>query len=365
MMNLSSMKPPQRVLLIATRRIGDVLLTTPLLHSLRQAWPQAEIDVLVFRNTDGVLRGNPDIHQIITVPEHPGFWHHCKLFLRLFRRYDLALSTLTGDKPTVYAWVAGKRRIGLLTTEPKQRWKQRLLNQWVTFDNLDTHTVLMNLQLAQSLGIPPSYAVRASWTPQNAAQLAAIMPFDIDAEDYAVLHVYPKFAYKTWHAQGWQDLALWLHARGMRVVLTGSHAADELAYVADIFRTLPSSAVNVAGKLSLAESACLLQGAKIYVGPDTVMTHLAAAVGTPTVALFGPSNPVKWGPWPHGYTSPRNPYQLRGTQQVEKVILVQGAGECVPCMEEGCERHIQSLSACLQTMPSQKVIAAAQTLLEN
>lgn len=359
------MKPPQRILLIATRRIGDVLLTTPLLHSLRLAWPRAEIDVLVFRNTDGVLRGNPDIQQIITVPEHPGFWQHAKLFLRLFRRYDLAVSTLTGDKPTLYAWVAGKQRIGLLALERKQRWKQRLLNQWVDFDNLETHTVLMNLKLAEALGVTPSYPVVAAWTPQNAAQLAAIMPFDINAEDYAALHVYPKFAYKTWHAQGWQDLAQWLHARGLRVVLTGSHAADELAYVADICRALPSNAVNVAGKLSLAESACLLQRAKIYVGPDTVMTHMAAALGTPTVALFGPSNPVKWGPWPQGYTGPCNPYQRRGTQQVEKVILLQGAGECVPCMEEGCERHIRSLSACLQTLPSQAVIAAAQTLLDN
>ena len=364
-MSLPSMKPPQRVLLIATRRIGDVLLTTPLLHSLRLAWPQAEIDVLVFRNTDGVLRGNPDAHQIVTVPEHPGFWQHLKLFLRLFRRYDLAVSTLTGDKPTLYAWVAGKHRIGLLSPERKQRWKQRLLNQWVDFDNLETHTVLMNLKLAEALGIAPSYPVVAAWTPQNAAQLSAILPFDMDTEDYAVLHVYPKFAYKTWHAQGWQELAQWLHTRGLRVVLTGSNAVDELAYVAEIFNTLPSNAVNVAGQLNLAESACLLQSAKIYVGPDTVMTHIAAAVGAPTVALFGPSNPVKWGPWPHGYTKSHNPYQLRGNQQVEQVILLQGAGECVPCMEEGCERHIRSLSACLQNMPSKKVIAAVQTLLEN
>ena len=359
------MKPPQRVLLIATRRIGDVLLTTPLLHSLRLAWPQAKIDVLVFRNTDGVLRANPDIHQIITVAEHPGFWQHLKLFLRLFRRYDLALSTLTGDKPTLYAWVAGKRRIGLLTQERKQRWKQRLLNQWVAFDNIETHTVLMNLKLAEALDIAPSYPVVAAWTPQNAAQLSAMLPFDMDAEDYAVLHVYPQFAYKTWHAQGWQDLAQWLHAHGLRVVLTGSNAVDELAYVSAIFNALPSTAVNVAGQLSLAESACLLQSAKIYVGPDTVMTHIAAAVGAPTVALFGPSNPVKWGPWPHGYIKSHNPYQRRGNQQVEQVILLQGAGECVPCMEEGCERHIRSLSACLQNMPSNQVIAAVQTLLEH
>lgn len=357
------MQPPQRVLLIVTRRIGDVLLTTPLLHSLRQAWPQAKIDVLVFCNTASVLRGNPAIHEIITVPEHPGFWQHLKLFFRLLRRYDLALSTLTGDKPTLYAWVAGKRRIGMLAAEKKQQWKRRLLTRSVIFDNLDTHTVLMNLKLVEALGIAPSYPVEAAWTPQDIARVAAILPFDVDVENYAVLHVYPKFAYKTWHVQGWVDLAQWLQVRGLRVVLTGSNAADELAYVADICSQLPANAVNLAGQLSLAESACLLSSANVYVGPDTVMTHIAAAVGVPSVALFGPSNPVKWGPWPQGYVQAKNPYRLRGTQRVERVILLQGPGDCVPCMEEGCERNIRSLSACLQNLPSANVIAAVQSLL--
>jgi len=87
--------------------------------------------------------------------------------------------------------------------------------------------------------------------------------------------------------------------------------------------------------------------------------------GAPTVALFGPSNPVKWGPWPQGYAQPQNPYRLRGTQRVANVILLQGAGDCVPCMEEGCERHVRSLSDCLQKLSSQEVIAAAQSLLEK
>lgn len=374
------MKPPQRVLLIVTRRIGDVLLTTPLLHSLRLAWPEAAIDVLVFRNTEGVLRGNPDIREIITVPEHPGFWRHLRLFLRLFRRYDLALSTLTGDKPIIYAWVAGKRRIGLLAPERKQRWKRRLLSQTVEFDNLDTHTVLMNLKLAEALGIAPSYAVVATWTPQDAAHLAATFMLPLpqgargfgaenlesqDMQPYAVLHVYPKFAYKTWHVQGWVDLAQWLSTQGMRVLLTGSKDADELAYVEQICKQLPPDTINLAGRLSLSQSACLLSRAKLYVGPDTVMTHIAAAVGAPTVALFGPSNPVKWGPWPQGYARPRNPYRLRGTQRVANVILLQGPGDCVPCMEEGCERHVRSLSDCLQNLTSQEVIAAVRGLLEN
>lgn len=363
-MSLRLKKPPRRILLIVTRRIGDVLLTTPLLRSLRLAWPNAEIDVLVFRKTEGVLHGNPDIHEIIALPAHPGFWRHLKRFFRLFRRYDLAVSTLTGDKPTLYAWVAGKQRIGFLAPERKQRWKRHLLSRAVAFDNRDTHTVLMNLKLAEALEITPSYTVVAAWTPQDAAQLAATLPFDMAQTSYAVLHVYPKFAYKTWHAQGWVALAQWLAARGLRVLLTGSKDADELAYINQIARQLPADTINLAGRLSLSQSACLLSRAQVYVGPDTVMTHIAAAVGAPTVALFGPSNPVKWGPWPQGYAQPQNPYRLRGTQTVGRVTLLQGPGDCVPCMEEGCERHIHSLSACLQNLSSEEVIAAAQNLLD-
>ena len=74
---------------------------------------------------------------------------------------------------------------------------------------------------------------------------------------------------------------------------------------------------------------------KIY--PDA-----AAALGVPTIAIYGPSDPVKWGPWPAGYTLPRNPWRRHGDQQVNRVRLIQGRARCVPCMNEGCERHIAS-----------------------
>src|SRR6266850_1980791 len=103
--------------------------------------------------------------------------------------------------------------------------------------------------------------------------------------------------------------------------------------------------------------------AALYVGPDTVTTHLAAAVGAPTVALFGPSNPVKWGPWPKGCDADLSPYRFRGTQFVGNVALVQGAGHCVPCLQEGCARHEGSESVCLQMLAAGTVIEAAEKLL--
>lgn len=358
------MKAPQRVLVIATRRIGDVLLTTPLIRSLREAWPQAEIDVLVFEHTEGVLAHNPDIHRVITVPARMKFLAHLRFVAALLRRYDLALSTLTGDRPTLYAWLAGKERIGMVE-EQGPKWKRALLTHTVPFDNLATHTVLMNLRLAGVLGIWRSHDVVASWREQDEARVACVLPFDVHTQSFAVLHVYPKFAYKMWRQQSWAELARWLAGQGMRIVLTGGNFADELAYVEQVFRLLPAGSVNLAGRLGISECGFLVSRSKVYVGPDTMLTHVAAAVGTPTVALFGPSNPVKWGPWPKGYNQERNPWSMKGTQRVNNVVLLQGEGDCVPCMHEGCERHVNSLSDCLQNLPVARVIAEIQRLMER
>jgi heptosyltransferase-3 len=352
------MKVPRKILVVIPLRIGDVLLTTPVIRSMRQAWPEAEIDVLVFENTEGILLRNPDIQRVITVPARPGLWKHLRLIVGLWRRYDLALTTQLGDRPTLYAWIAGKTRIGMQDGSSKEHWKQHLLTRWAFFDRVNTHTVLTSLGLVDLLGIKRCHEVVAAWDASDERFVAGLLPIDIGLEPFAVLHMSPKFSYKMWHRDGWVELARRLEANGIRAVLTGSGAPDEMEYVGQIFRSMPAGTVNMAGKLSLTESAFLISRAKCYVGPDTALTHVAAALGTPTVALFGPSNPVKWGPWPKGYNADTNPYQMRGTQHVNNVVLLQGEGDCVPCMEEGCDRRITSLSACLQGMPVEKVIAA-------
>jgi len=357
------LKHVRRILVVVTLRIGDVLLATPVIHSLRLAWPNAEIDVLVFEHTEGVLLRNADINRVITVPARPGFWEHLRLILGIFRRYDLALTTLLGDRPTLYVWLAGKTRLGMQDGSKKEHWKQHFLSNWAIFDHSNTHTVLTNLGLIDLLGIKRSYGMIVVWNPSDEKSVFEKLPIDIDAEPFAVLHLSPKFSYKMWHRDGWIELAAWLEKHNIRSVLTGSSAPDELEYIENIFRSMSSSTLNLAGKFSLAESAFLISRANCYVGPDTALTHMAAALGTPTVALFGPSNPVKWGPWPNGYEEDHNPYRLLGTQHVNNVVLLQGEGDCVPCMEEGCERHNNSLSACLQNMPSAKVINVLRELM--
>lgn len=355
---------PDRVLVIVTRRIGDVLLTAPLIRSIKGAWPSARIDLLVFRGTEGVLAGNPDIDRIIVVPAH-GLWRFVR---QMWRRYDLAVSTSPSDRPTLYAWVAGKVRIGVMAGGFKNAWKRVLLNATVPFDNLDLHTVVQNLRLADLLGLTRRFETPIEWSVQDESVIGEVFP-QFGHTKFAVLHLYPKFTYKMWGFEQWQALARWLHDRGLSVVLTGSGDVEEKEYVRRFAATVAPPPTDLAGRLDFGQLALLLSRAVLYVGPDTVTTHLAAAMGTPTVALFGPSNPVKWGPWPHGYgTSSRepqaSPYTLRGTQEVGNVVLVQGAGACVPCLQEGCARHVASESVCLQMLPAAAVVDAAAKLLD-
>ena len=354
------------VLVICTRRIGDVLLATPVVRSLKTAWPGVMIDMLVFEGTQGIVEPNPDLRTVLTVPERPTFHEHLKLLAVLCRRYDLALSVLAGDRPTFYSWVAGRDRVGTLLPDGKSRWKRCLLKTWVPFDNLDTHTVAMNLRLLDSLGVTPLPTPVVNWRAGDEAEARRACPGIDGPRPYAVLHVSPKFAYKRWTVAGWIALGRWLADRNLCVAVAGGVSLDERASVEQVMRGLPPTSINLAGCVGLPALGYLLSRAALYVGTDTAVSHMAAALGVPSVVLFGPSNPVKWGPWPKDFpaASP-SPWKTHGSQRQGNVVLVQGTGDCVPCLGEGCDRHEQSLSQCLQQMESVTVIRAVEQLLAD
>ena len=358
------LKAPKNILVIATRRIGDVLLTTPVLRSLRRSYQNAKLDVVVFKGTENCITANKDIDHIITISEGATFREQIKTICKLFRRYDLAISTLSGDRPILYSWIAGKSSIGLLENGYKHLWKRVLLDDYELFDNYGTHTISMNLSLLKLLDVRQIPEVIVSWAESDEISVRQVLPFDMEKELYSVIHVYPMFSYKMWNHEGWVDLIRWLTSRGLRTVLTGGNSSDELEYISLLCQSLPCDTINVAGALNLGEVAYLLSKASVYVGLDTSVTHMAAALGIPTIALYGPTNPVKWGPMPKNVSfSGRSPYERKGSQMVSNVFLLQGEGECVPCHEEGCNRNTKSFSKCLQDIPSADVIKAVETMM--
>ena len=358
------MAAPTSVLVICTRRIGDVLLTTPIVRSLKHAYPEAAIDMLVFEGTQDIVSANADIRKVWTITERPAIGPHLALLRRLWRRYDLALSVLAGDRPTFHAWVAGRYRVGTLLPDKKSWWKRRMLNEWVPFDNLNVHTVNMNLRLIERLGVQPFATPAVEWRTKDVDVVHGLFPCVREAESYVVLHVSPKFTYKMWTVAGWATLGRWLMEQGLTIVVTGGNAQDEQRYCEEVIRQLPAGVVNLVGQLAFPALGYLLSRAALYVGTDTAVSHMAAAVGVPSVVLFGPSNPVKWGPWPKNFpVTPRSPWVTKGSQQQGNVFLLQGEGDCVPCLAEGCERHINSVSDCLQQLSVQRAIQAAEAML--
>jgi len=343
-----ALSPRPRILVVALRRIGDVLLTTPLIRSMRRAWPQASIDVLAFADTAGILDGNPDIDRVVTMPPRPTHPQTLALAARLFKRYDLAVSTQSGDRPTLFALIAGRRHVGPVW--PGNWIKRRLLHRSVTAVS-GMHRVEEMLRLADALGI--------ARVPEVTCPAGMVEPGKAIAGPYAVIHAAPMFRYKQWTRAGWRAVADALRDRGLGVVATGG--PSDRAYLDEVWHDAPHVR-RLDGQLRWPEIAALLAQARLYVGPDTSVTHLAAASGCPVVALYGPTDPRLWGPWPaHGLTEP---WAAAGTiQHRGNVWLVQNPLPCMPCQGEGCDRHIASHSQCLDEMSPRQVLVAAERAL--
>lgn len=355
--------PPKRVLVVCTQRIGDVLLATPLARSVKAAWPDTQLDFLVLPGTQGVLEGNPDVHQVLAFPQRASLPEKLAQLGKIWRRYDLAFAAIPSDRARIFAWAAARNAVGFTTAEEASWLKRHLLKIAVPFDNLQTHTVTMGLRLVEALGLPTIGQVQTPRVPaenwhQRLEQLGLT-----GITNYVVIHPNPKFRYKMWDSNKWITLICWLRQQGIEVLLTGSGDPGEAAYVRDIAGKVPEGCRCLTGLLSLAETAELLKGARIFVGPDTAVTHLAAATGIPTIALFGPSNPVKWGPWPKDWPASKSPWPFVGSKQQGNVQLLQGPGDCVPCLFEGCDRHLDSDSRCLKGISVEQVVEAACSLL--
>ena len=344
-----------RILIVTLRRLGDVLLTTPLIHTIRRGYPRATLDVLVFRGSERILRGNPDIDTVLTMPERGSAGTILALVGSLWRRYDLVVSTQAGDRPTFFALIAGRRRVGLVPPagETGAWWKRRAHHIAVPAQP-GSHRVVQLLALATALGLESAPDIVC---PQGAAA-DEVAP----SGRYAVVHASPFYRYKRWTEAGWRGLARGLIERGLAVVATEGRDPAERAYMEGLWGPAAPPVIRERGRLDWAGLTALLKGAAVYVGPDTSMTHLAAGSGCPTVALYGPTSPRLIGPWPVGGL--QQPWDHAGTiQHRGNVWVVQNPLPCLPCEKLGCEGHLDSHSQCLDELSARSVLGAVDQAL--
>jgi heptosyltransferase III len=345
-----ALSPRPRILVVALRRLGDVLFATPLIASLRLAYPAARIEVLVFADTAGMLAGNPDLDRVIPMPPERGAAASLRLALHLFKRYDLAVSTQSGDRPTFFALLAGRRHVGPIDAGRRGELRRRALTRAV-LNQPGLHRLEEMLRLADAAGVA---RVPRLVCPHGALSRS------FAADDYAVIHAAPNFTYKRWTREGWRTVAANLASRGLAVLATGGPSPAERAFLDDVWGGVPVKRID--GALTWPELAALLGKARVFVGPDTSMTHLAAASGCPTVALYGPTDPRLWGPVPAAGLD--RMWEAAGTvQRRGNVWLVQNPLPCLPCQNEGCERHLTSFSRCLDELTPGQVLRAVDEAL--
>jgi heptosyltransferase-3 len=343
-----------RVLVVTLRRLGDVLLTTPLIRALKAGLAGSSVEALVFRGTEGMLEGNCDLDDVIVVSQRPSIAETAALVRRLWRRYDLAVPTQTGDRPTFFAWVAGRQRVGFVGDAVAGAWwKRRVFDRYILSED-HNHRVIELLRLADFLGVPRRNEIVC---PAGMISAAAVLP-----GRYAVLHANPMFRIRRWTDDGWRALARALADRGLTVVATGGPDRAEKDYLDRIWSAVESPIVRLDGTLGWPDLAAVLRGAAVYVGPDTSMTHLAAGAGAPTIALYGPASPSLIGPWPIGGLE--KPWARAGTiQRRGNVWVVQNPLPCMPCDKLGCEGHLNSHSQCLDELSARQVLAAVDQAL--
>jgi heptosyltransferase-3 len=345
----------RRALVIKLRHHGDVLLASPVFSALQHAAPQCEIDALIYADTAPMLEGHPAIAQVHRIDRNwkkLGPLAQAGAEWRLFkalreRRYDLVLHLTEHRRGAWLTRLLGPR----WSVAPRQKndfWRNSFTHFTPWASNPRRHTVETNLDALRRLGLQPTDDDRRLvLVPGPAAEqrVAALLDeHGLGGRAFVHLHPASRWLFKCWPAPKVAQLADALAARGLAIVLTAAPDPQERAMIDAIRGAVRIPVVDLAGQLSLKEMAALTARARLFVGVDSAPMHIAAAMGTPTVALFGPSGDIEWGPWRTAHR-----------------IVASTSHPCRPCGQDGCGGG--KVSECLTTLPVERVLAACDELL--
>ncbi|MRD74001.1 putative lipopolysaccharide heptosyltransferase III [Rhodocyclus tenuis] len=367
----------RRALIIKLRHHGDVLLAAPVFSVLKAHAPHIAIDALVYADTAAMLTLHPAIDHVHTIDRQ---WKKLGPLAQAQAEWQL-LQTLRGQHYDLVihltehprgAWLA--RLTGAhWAVAPEVRGRGRFWRSAFTHfvgapRNALRHTVERNLDALRRIGVYPSPAERCvSLVPGGDAEarvaallaahgIAATTATDSD-HGFVLVHPASRWHFKCWPAAKMAALINALHAAGQRVVLSAAPDAAERAMIEAIQAQLPSPAISLAGQLSLKELAALAARAKLFIGVDSAPMHIAAAMGTPCVALFGPSGDREWGPW----QAPADDAPDSSATPRRHRIVSSDTHPCRPCGIDGCGGSKES--DCLAALPVARVRAAVTELL--
>ncbi len=325
---------PERILVVKLDHIGDVLLATPVFSNLRKAYPNTELHALTGAWGRVILENHPDVDKVLEY-NSPAFSRSeqstsFKNALQLYRelrsqKYDLLIE-LRGDWRIV--WFA------LLHVTPRRlnRASLQIANKLGFRQFSGTHETIRNLDVLKRSGIPtPIQTTTFSVTKENENWTSNFLEkHQIHRETPIIaIHSGSPIALKRWNSERYAELADWLIAQKRAQILFVG-VKDEIPLISQIQNLMRGKAINIAGKTSIAQLASILHICNVFIGNDSGPMHLAAAVGTQTIGLYGPSDPKRFGP------------------VGDKCQTIQKKLDCPPCLgptcrfgTEGCMSKIQ------------------------
>ncbi len=300
-------KPPQRILIIKPSSLGDVVHALPVLAGLRQAYPTAHIAWIVGTSFAPLLHGHPLLDEVIPFDRarFGRLWRDplaCIAFWRFVaevrrRRFDLILDLQGLIRSGLLASFSGaRRRIGFSDAR-EGAWL--CYTQRVDAGSGEIHAVEKNLRLLAALGLPARAAEFP--LPIGAAEAHAARRLLTDAglpNDRGFVAVMPgaRWKSKLWPVERFAALIDAIHTEhGLRCVLLGSPAERALAET--MCAASRCGPCDLVGRTTLRELAALLARAQVAVSSDSGPMHIAAALRTPVVALFGPTSAQRTGPY--------------------------------------------------------------------
>ncbi len=353
-------EPSARILIVKLSALGDVIHTLPALTTLRRHQPSAELHWLVEDAAADLLDSHPALDARLVLPRREwrqlrqeGRWLEAARRMLRFRselrsvRYDWALDFQGLAKSAI--WIASaraRRKAGFGPGLPRNEGAWLALNTRVPPPSADVHALDRNLLLLEALGfprLPLQYDIPSS--PEREARARTLLQ---DAgvnplQPWIAINPVTRWPTKDWHADGWAAVVRALDTLGIGYVFTGGPAdAPSISAVESLLgHPLP----RLDGRTRLPELADVLRSSRVLVTTDTGPMHLAAAVGTPVVALFGPTAPWRTGPYGKGHH------------------VLREALECSPCFRRRCTTTRYERLACMRRITPDRVIAAIRSVV--
>ena len=284
------------VLLIQLKRIGDLILTVPAIAALRKAFPAASISLVAAHGSRELLPAIPGLDRTFVargrVSDAPQFFAITKA------KFDCCLDFSRTDRSAFLTLLSGAQRRITYDTIRREPLRQLSYNEFIPSQVRFIHTIDHHLALLAPLGVHDVLReIRLKLPAVAKTKATEVIAQTGLGNDFVVLHPGSARAEKFWVARRWAEVADQMFDNGqLRCVLTGGKLRMEQEHIARIKAHLRHPVVDLSGKLGLLSLGALLQRARLLVTIDSAPMHLAAAFGTPQVALFGPTNPFHWRP---------------------------------------------------------------------